>query len=72
MALYGLAGEIVKKLKPETEAHPAALLAEILMSFGNIIGRTAYFQVEDTRHYGNIFAVKVGDTAKSRKGTAAA
>lgn len=37
-ALYGLAGRIVKKLDPETESHPAAILIEILIGFGSIIG----------------------------------
>jgi DnaB-like helicase N terminal domain/Protein of unknown function (DUF3987) len=71
-ALYGVAGDIVKKLMPETESHPAGMLIETLMSFGNIIGRGAYYEVEDTKHFGNLFAVKVGITAKARKGTASA
>src|SRR5439155_24261 len=64
------AGRIVKKLAPETESHPAALLLDVLLTFGNIIGRTAHFVVEDTPHYGNLDAVVVGETAKARKGTA--
>ncbi len=43
-ALHGLAGRIVRKLEPETEAHPAAMLVEIVMNFGSIIGRTAYYE----------------------------
>ena len=69
-ALSGLAGNIVKKLLPETESHAAALLAHILARFGNIVGRTAYHQVEDSKHYGNLFFVIVGATSKARKGTA--
>jgi hypothetical protein len=68
-ALYGLAGDIVKLIEPQTESHPAGLLVQILMYFGNIIGHTAYFQVESTRHYGNLFAVRVGVSSKARKGT---
>ncbi len=34
-----------------------------------MIGRTAFFQVEGTRHYLNLFAVLVGTTSKGRKGT---
>jgi hypothetical protein len=71
VALYGLAGDIVRKLIPETEAHPAALQLEVLIRFGNVIGRTAHYKVEDTRHFGNLFAVKCGATSKSRKGTSA-
>lgn len=71
-ALYGLAGDIVRKLRPQTEAHPAALMAGILTRFGNIVGRTAFFQVEDTQHFCNLFAANVGLSSKSRKGTASA
>jgi hypothetical protein len=69
-ALHGIAGDIIKKLTPHTEAHPAGILVEMLMRFGNIIGRTAYYLVESTQHYGNLFAVKVGATSRARKGTA--
>jgi hypothetical protein len=48
------------------------MLVETLMSFGSIIGRSAYYEVEDTKHFGNLFAVKVGMSSKSRKGTASA
>jgi hypothetical protein len=69
-ALYGLAGHIVKKILPETETHPAALLMHILVRYGNIVGRIPYFEVEDTRHYANEFVAIVGKTSDSRKGTA--
>lgn len=68
--LYGLAGEIVKRLMPETESHPAAILLHILTRFGSIIGRTAHYVAESTEHYGNLFVVIVGKTSKGRKGTA--
>jgi hypothetical protein len=70
-ALYGLAGDIVRKLIPHTEADPAALLVGTLARFGNVVGPTAFFKVEDTNHYCNIFAVNVGATSKARKGTSA-
>lgn len=69
-ALYGLAGRIVKKILPETETHPAALLMHILVRYGNIVGRRPYYQVEDTRHYANEFCAITGKTSDSRKGTA--
>jgi hypothetical protein len=68
-ALYGLAGNIVKLIMPQTESHPAGLLVQILMYYGNVIGHTAYYQVESTRHYGNLFAIRVGRSSKARKGT---
>ncbi len=66
---YGPAGRIAKKLAPETEAHPVSLLLEVLVDFGNIVGRTAYFQVEDTPHFGNLFVARVGQSSVGRKGT---
>jgi hypothetical protein len=68
-ALYGLAGEFVQMILPHSEADPAALLVNFLVGFGSIIGRNAFFKVEGTRHYGNLFAVLVGDSSKGRKGT---
>ena len=68
-AYYGLAGAMTKKLEPQTEAHPAGLLLELLISFGSVIGRCAYIQIDNTRHYTNEFVVKVGESSRSRKGT---
>jgi Protein of unknown function (DUF3987) len=34
-----------------------------------VVGRNAYFTVEGTRHYTNLFVVLVGRTSESRKGT---
>lgn len=71
-AFHGLAGEIVKKIEPHTEADPAALLIHFLVSFGNIIERKAHFYAGGQRHYANLFAALVGNSAKGRKGTASA
>jgi len=68
-AFYGLAGDIVRTIEPHTEADPAALMIQLLTTFGNVVGREAHFMVEATPHHPNLFAVVVGDTAKSRKGT---
>ena len=46
-ALYGLPGDIVKTVDQNTEADPAAVLVTILVMFGNVIGRSAYFKVEE-------------------------
>jgi hypothetical protein len=69
-AYYGLAGKIVQRILPETEAHPAALLFTILTGFGNMIGRTAYMVADGARHYLNLFCITVGRTSISRKRTA--
>ncbi len=68
-ALHGLAGEFVNGIEPHTEADPVALLVQFLTMFGSVIGRNAHFQVEADRHYLNLFALLVGETAKGRKGT---
>jgi phage/plasmid primase-like uncharacterized protein len=69
-AYCGLAGKIVQRILPETEAHPAALLFTILAGFGNMIGRSAYMIADGARHHLNLFVVTVGRTSISRKGTA--
>jgi hypothetical protein len=68
-ALYGLAGDYVHAIEPQSESDPAALLIQFLTTFGVVIGRHRYFQVEATRHYPNIFAVVAGLTSRARKGT---
>ena len=68
-AFHGIAGEAVEMIGPHTEADPVALLASILVGFGNLIGRNAFFRVEGTRHYLNLFANLVGPSGVGRKGT---
>jgi hypothetical protein len=68
-ALSGLVGEFVERVLPTTEADGAALVFQFLVAFGNVIGRTAHWVVEDTPHYCNLFTCLVGDTAHGRKGT---
>jgi len=68
-AYHGLLGEIVRKLEPETEADPVAILAQLLVAFGAAVGRGAYFQVEATRHHPQEFLLLVGESSTSRKGT---
>lgn len=68
-AYWGLAGKIIERIEPHSEADPVALLITLLIGFGNVIGRTAYFLAEATKHYLNLFAVLVGTTSKGRKGS---
>jgi hypothetical protein len=68
-ALHGIAGEVVRAIGPSTEADSVAILAQFLAYFGNVIGRSAFFVVEATRHHTVLFVVLVGQTAKGRKGT---
>ncbi len=67
-ALYGPAGDIVRKLGPYSEAHPAALFMQLLTGFGSALGGGAYFEVESDRHAANLFLAIVGKSAKARKG----
>jgi hypothetical protein len=68
-AFLGLAGAVIRCIEPASEADPAALLFQLLVAFGNVIGRDAYAVAEATRHSMNLFAVLVGLTSKARKGT---
>ena len=68
-ALHGLAGDLVRIIDPHTEADSVAILLQLLVAVGNVVGRNPYFQVEATHHYLNLFLALVGETAKARKGT---
>jgi hypothetical protein len=68
-ALYGLPGEIVEAVEPNTEADPVAILINVLAAFGNAIGRGAYMKVGADVHHLRIYAALVGRTSKARKGT---
>jgi uncharacterized protein DUF3987 len=68
-AYYGIAGDVVRTIVPHTEADPIAILIQILMYFGNVVGKSPYYQVEADQHHANLFAILVGESAKGRKGT---
>lgn len=68
-AFYGLAGEIVELIAPQSESDPAALLSQFLVVFGNAVGRNPHSIVEADRHGVNTFLLIVGKTGKGRKGT---
>jgi hypothetical protein len=55
VAYHGIVGEIVKRLTPETEADPVAILTQLLVAFGTAVGRGAYFEIEATRHHPHEF-----------------
>ena len=68
-AFTGLAGDIVRAIEPHTESDPVAVLVQLLVAFGSVIGRGAHYAVEATRHHSNEFVVLVGPSAKARKGS---
>jgi hypothetical protein len=68
-AYYGFAGKVVETIQPHSEADPVALLTQLLVCFGNVMGHHKYYRIESERHYTNLFLVLVGATAQ-RKGVA--
>ena len=68
-AYYGLAGDVVRTIAPESEADPVAILVQLLATAGNIVGRRCHYLVESDRHHANLYAVLVGQSSKARKGT---
>lgn len=68
-AYRGIAGDFVRTLEEHTESDPIAILVQLLVGFGNLVGRHAYWAVEADRHYPNLFGAMVGASGKARKGT---
>jgi hypothetical protein len=69
VAYHGLAGDIVGAIEPHTEADPVALLVQLLVAFGSVVGRRPHCRAEADRHGVNLYAALVGTSAKGRKGT---
>lgn len=69
LAYRGPVGEAVQVIAPHTEADPAAILTQALISFGSAVGRGPYYRVEADEHRANEFVLLVGETARGRKGT---
>ena len=67
-AFYGAAGDIVQIIEPVSEASKEAILAQLLVALGNLIGRGPHRKQAGIHHL-NEFAVLAGETAFGRKGT---
>jgi hypothetical protein len=67
-AYHGVAGKFVERVFPKSEADPVALLVQLLVAFGNLIGRCAYTVAGGADHFLNLYVAIVGQTSKSRKG----
>lgn len=65
-ALYGLAGDFVRTIYPHTEADESALLIQLLVGFGNVIGRSAYYIADGARHHTNLYSLIVGKTSAAK------
>jgi hypothetical protein len=68
-AYQGLLGDIGRAVEPDTESDPAAVLLQVLIAFGALVGRGPHVRVEGDEHHLNLYGLLVGDTAKARKGT---
>jgi hypothetical protein len=68
-AFCGLAGEVVDAMAPGTEADPVAILVQLLVGVGSILGPGPHYQVGATRHRANEFVVLVGPSGSGRKGS---
>jgi Protein of unknown function (DUF3987) len=69
VAFHGPTGRLARSVAPYTEADTVGVLVQSLVAFGNLAGRNAFFQVNSTRHYANMFCCTVGPTGAGRKGT---
>ncbi len=69
-AFLGIAGDFVRLVEPHTEADVHALLINFLISAGVLFGRQAWTRADGRNHYPMEFAVLIGETGRSRKGTA--
>lgn len=65
----GVVGDIVKLIEPHTESDPVGIQIQILTAIGNVVGRSVWFVVEDTKHHGNLYPVIVAFSSTGRKGT---
>lgn len=69
-AYHGLAGDVVRLIEPHTEADPVALLASFLAEVGTILNRAPHVSLDGCYHPLLFWPVLVGQSSKSRKGTA--
>jgi hypothetical protein len=68
-AFYGIVGDFLDLVRPHSEADEAALVAQFLVTMGNLPGRYPYFEAQGTRHYLNLDGCLVGATSRGRKGS---
>jgi hypothetical protein len=69
-ALYGLVGDLLLELEPETEADPVGVLLSLLVTFGAAVGPRPHFVAGGSQHPARLNVVLEGSTSRSRKGTA--
>lgn len=72
LALYGLAGEVVRALEPTTEADTSGLLMTFLAMFGAAVGDGPHAVADGSNHPARLNIVLVGRSSRARKGTSLA
>ena len=65
----GAIGELVGVLAPASEADPVAILVQLLVGLGALVGRGPHYRVGASRHGTNEFVVLVGPSGSGRKGS---
>lgn len=68
-AWHGVVGDLVRAIEPVTEADPMAILSQVLVCIGNLLGRIPHWKYERTRHGLNMFMCLVGESGEGRKGS---
>jgi hypothetical protein len=66
---HGVIGDFMRRVEMETEAHPVAIAMQLMIAFGNCVGRSPHTMVGKTRHGINLFGLVIGNTGRGRKGT---
>ena len=67
---YGIAGEFIDLVSPQTEADSNAILLCFLTYAGNAMGRNFFVSAGADQHFGNLFTCLIGNTGHGRKGSA--
>jgi hypothetical protein len=68
-ALWGIGGEITKRLCENAESDPAGVIHQLYVFAGNIMGRKCYVEAESNKIFPNMYLLVVGDSSLGRKGT---
>lgn len=68
-ALKGKVGQIVETVAPHTEAHPAAILIQLLARIGAAVGNGPHMLIGNREHPARINPLIVGKTSDGAKGT---
>lgn len=69
-ARHGIVGNILELIEPHTEADGAAILAHLLIGFGNMVGHGPFVNTNGDRQHANENVLLAGPSATGRKGSA--